>query len=130
MVTAAQRTVLVVDDEPTIRELLADVLRDNGYDVIEAKDGAAAIHALDHYGLPAHHLCGVLLDMMLPEVDGLGVLRHLASVGASVPVVAVSANRSSLGAAVAASARSALPKPFDGDALLATVTRLCKAHAD
>ena len=72
METADQRTVLVVDDEPIIRELLADVLRDNGYHVMEAQDGAAAIRALDHHGLPAQHLCGVLLDMMLPEVDGLG----------------------------------------------------------
>ena len=129
METADQRTVLVVDDEPIIRELLADVLRDNGYHVMEAQDGAAAIRALDHHGLPAQHLCGVLLDMMLPEVDGLGVLRHLASVGASVPVVAMSANRSSLGAAVAAGAKSAVPKPFDIDALMATVMLLCKAHS-
>ena len=41
----------------------------------------------------------------------------------------MSANRSSLGAAVAAGAQSAVPKPFDIDALMATVMRLCKAHA-
>ncbi len=119
-------TVLVVEDEPMIRQVVAEVLRDSGYEVVEAANGAAAIEALDQQRPPPQQLCLVLLDMMLPEVDGLGVLRHLTAAGAYVPVVAMSANKLNLAAALAAGAHSAVAKPFDIEALLATVTRGCR----
>src|SRR3954452_409189 len=82
-------TVLVVEDEPAVRDLVADLLREEGYQVVEARDGAEAIRRLDLPKRHADHLCGVLLDMMLPRVDGLGVLHLLAAMGADVPVVAM-----------------------------------------
>src|SRR4051812_4080432 len=104
-------TVLLVEDEPAVRDLVADFLREEGYEVEEARDGAEAIRSLDTHHHRADHLCAVLLDMMLPRVDGVGVLRHLATVGDEVPVVAMSASREHLTAALAAGARSAVPKP-------------------
>ncbi len=118
-------TVLVVEDEPAVREMVADFLRDEGYEVEEARDGAEAIHRLDTHRRRADHLCAVLLDMMLPRVDGVGVLRHLATVGAGVPVVAMSASREHLAAALAAGARIAVPKPFDLDRLLSAMHMNC-----
>jgi CheY-like chemotaxis protein len=118
-------TVLVVEDEPAVRELVSDFLRDEGYEVEEARDGAEAIHRLDAHQHRADHLCAVLLDMMLPRVDGIGVLHHLAAVGAEVPVVAMSASREHLNAALAAGARTAVPKPFDLDRLLLAMHRNC-----
>ena len=118
-------TVLVVEDEPAVRELVADFLRDEGYEVEEARDGAEAIHRLDWHHRRADHLCAVLLDMMLPRVDGVGVLRHLATVGADVPVVAMSASRQHLTAALAAGARTTVPKPFDLDWLLSAMHDNC-----
>jgi len=64
--------ILVVDDDPEIRESVADVLRQAGYDVDEAKDGKKAIKGIDagSYDL-------VLTDLNLPKLDGMKVLRHV-----------------------------------------------------
>jgi DNA-binding NtrC family response regulator len=64
--------ILVVDDDPEIREAVADVLRQAGYDVDEAKDGKKAIKCIEtgSYDL-------VLTDLNLPKVDGMKVLRHV-----------------------------------------------------
>src|SRR5690348_13551485 len=104
--------VLVVEDEPAVREFVADFLRDEGYEVEEVRDGAEAIHALERHQRRHDHLCAVLLDMMLPRVDGVGVLRHLATAGTEVPVVAMSASREHLAAALAEGAQTAVAKPF------------------
>jgi DNA-binding response OmpR family regulator len=58
-------------------------------------------------------------------VDGVGVLRHLASVGARVPVVAMSASREHLTVALSAGAQMVVPKPFDLDRLLSVVSSNC-----
>jgi DNA-binding NtrC family response regulator len=65
-------SILVVDDDPEIREGVADVLRQAGYDVDEAKDGKKAIKCIEtgSYDL-------VLTDLNLPKVDGMKVLRHV-----------------------------------------------------
>ena len=118
-------TVLVVEDDPPIRALLADLLRSEGYDVAEARDGAEAIRCLDVYAPPPARLCLVFLDMMLPSVDGLGVLQHLAALNSYVPVVAMSANRDLLTAAGQAGAEDTMSKPFDVDRVLDVVERNC-----
>jgi CheY-like chemotaxis protein len=119
-------TVLVVEDDPAIRALLADVLEDEGYRVAVAADGAAAIDLLEQYAPPPDHLCLVLLDVMTPRVDGCGVLRRLAELGAYVPVVALSASEQALMAAAQAGARVTLRKPFDLDRLLTIVEHSCR----
>jgi two-component system, OmpR family, response regulator MprA len=119
-----QPTILLVEDEPAVRELLADVLSAEGYRVLQARDGAEAIQTLD--GMPPDtDFSLVLLDMMLPMVDGLGVLDHLASQGVVSPVVAMSARADSLAAAQSAGAQATIPKPFELDVLLNVVARYC-----
>jgi len=115
-------TVLVVEDDATIREMVADFLRLEGFTVEEAADGADAIQALETNRPPPEHYCGVLLDLMLPRVSGLEVLKHLrTSLGGYVPVVAMSASK----VAADAGAVATLPKPFEIDSLLAVLTRHC-----
>ena len=103
---AGLHTVLAVEDEPSVRELVANFLRDEGYEVEEAQDGAGAIRALDQHRPPSGHLGVVLLDMRLPDGDGMRVLRHLSALGAHVPVVALSASPERLAAVVAAGAQA------------------------
>jgi DNA-binding response OmpR family regulator len=117
--------VLVVEDDPGIRELVRLALHEAGFRVEEARDGGEAIRAIDGHRLPPDRLCLVLLDLMLPKVDGLAVLNHLAAQGAKVPVVAMSASREKLQAAAEAGAQEILPKPFDLDKLLEVVGRRC-----
>jgi DNA-binding response OmpR family regulator len=81
--TAAR--VLVVDDEPTVREVVGDYLRRDGFVVHEAGDGAEALAAVAGFRPDL-----VVLDLMLPAVPGLDVLRELRS-GSSIPVILLTA---------------------------------------
>ncbi len=78
--------LLVVDDEPNIRDLLASSLRFAGFDVITAADGASAytLATTEHPDL-------IVLDVMLPDMDGFQVTRRLREAGARVPVLLLTA---------------------------------------
>ncbi len=121
-----QHTALVVEDESMIRELIVEFLEEEGFAVREAADGAQAIQMIDRQHAD---YCVVLLDLMLPKVSGVEVLRHLEQVDHSVPVVAMSASREHLAEAVRAGATMAVPKPFDIADLLAVMTRHCPRTA-
>jgi DNA-binding response OmpR family regulator len=77
--------VLVVDDEPMVREVITSYLERDGWRVVTATDGATALRMLDT-SLPDL----VVLDLMLPEVDGLSVLARLRTT-TDVPVIVVTA---------------------------------------
>jgi two-component system phosphate regulon response regulator PhoB len=77
--------VLVVDDEPTVREVVVGYLRRDGHDVAEAADGNAALDLLD-----ADPPDLVVLDMMLPGVNGLDILRRVRATS-DVPVIMLTA---------------------------------------
>jgi two-component system, OmpR family, response regulator len=90
-VTTAQpeARLLVVEDEPNIRELLAASLRFAGFEVQVAEDGATALsHA------QAHEPDLVVLDVMLPDMDGFTVTRRLRDTGRHLPIVFVTARDS------------------------------------
>ena len=72
--SAPLRSVLVVEDDWDIREVVADVLRDAGRTVDTARDGLEALKKLDSVQRP----CLVVLDLMMPRLDGIGFLRELA----------------------------------------------------
>jgi len=82
---AAMTQVLVVDDEPMVREVLARYLEAEGFAVVTAGDG---VEALDRFGESAPDL--VLLDLMLPRVDGFEVFDRMRRLG-RVPVIMLTA---------------------------------------
>jgi DNA-binding response OmpR family regulator len=82
---AASGTVLVVDDEPMVREVVARYLQLDGFEVKEAADGAQAAG-----WLAGHRPDLVVLDIMLPGTDGLTILRQLRAT-AEVPVILLTA---------------------------------------
>jgi DNA-binding response OmpR family regulator len=82
--------VLVVDDEPMVREVVSRYLRRDGLDVHELSDGDEAIRWLD-----SHRPDLVVLDVMLPGADGLSVLRRLRAVS-TVPVIMLTARTDEL----------------------------------
>ena len=125
MARREERTILVVEDEEPVRALVSDVLRDEGFEVEEADDGVQALAVLEREPDPQHRLCAVLLDVMLPRLDGVSLLRQLRASGTDVPVVAMSASAEHLRAAVTAGARGAVAKPFDIDHLVDVVRRSC-----
>lgn len=109
--------ILLVEDDAGIREALADVLGDCGYQVQCAENGAKALDRL-LAGLRPHL---ILLDLMMPVMDGWQLLRRLEAWAdwQRIPVVTVSAAR----AVCPPGACHSLPKPVDLDALLGTIER-------
>jgi len=88
--SSESRTVLVVDDDPGIRETVVEVLGSEGYHVLSAGDGVEALARLDALA----EGCVVLLDLAMPRMDGLAVLNELSRRGHTdrTPVVVMSAN--------------------------------------
>ena len=80
----AARTIAVVDDEPHIRETVAFALRREGYDVVEHPDGLTAWNAFDRK-LPDL----VVLDILMPGLDGLELCRRLRGKSQALPIVFV-----------------------------------------
>jgi DNA-binding response OmpR family regulator len=75
-----KKRLLIIDDDAFIRELYQDVFRDEGFDVTIADNGASGLELLTEGGYDA-----VLLDVMLPKLDGLGVLTKLKETPPKTP---------------------------------------------
>lgn len=120
-----QDLVLLVEDDLGIRALLADVLSEQGYMVLQACDGQEAIDIIDQSQPIFDRLRLVLLDMMLPRVDGMFVLKRLTQRGCEAPIIAMSGSTAHLAAAERAGAVATLAKPFELIDLIEAVARHC-----
>ncbi len=111
------RTVLVVDDDAGVRSFIADALAGEGYRVVEAPDGPAALRAVS---VAAPDL--ILLDVQLPGIDGWDVLRQLrASAGPHQPIVVMTGQYSGQEKALGTGAQGYLAKPFELEDLIECV---------
>jgi len=81
-VPASQRTALIVEDDPDIRELLSTTLRMNGFATIEAASGREGLAALKE-----HHPDLITLHLNLPDLDGVEVCRHCRAVSYAYIVI-------------------------------------------
>jgi DNA-binding response OmpR family regulator len=111
--------VLVVDDEPGIRAVLAELLIDEGYRVVVAQDG---VEALRQIGDVSPDL--VLLDLNMPKLTGWEVVERLRALAITLPIVIMTAGQSATIEAARLGAAAALPKPFAIDDVLTTIERL------
>lgn len=111
-------SVLIVDDDPAIRNMLDELLRDEGYDTLLAADGRAAI-TVARDANPAL----ILMDLMLPILDGAEAVRILKRDPSTswIRIIAMSAGANLRMHADTLPADGVLSKPFDLDALLADV---------
>ncbi|CAN5552721.1 two-component system response regulator MtrA [soil metagenome] len=116
------QTILLVDDEQTLRGLVAQSLRDEGYQVVEAADGSAALKAFR-----AEPADLVLLDLMLPELSGIEVCRILRR-ESDVPILMLTAKGSELDKVVGleVGADDYVTKPFSLRELIARVRALLR----
>jgi DNA-binding response OmpR family regulator len=115
-------TVLIADDDPNVRELCRVVLENEGYHVLEAEDAPTCV-SLTRERRP--HL--VLLDWMMPGVEGVDALRVLKGAEATrgIPVVMLTAldSVSNITVATYSGADGYVTKPFEMDDLLALIRR-------
>jgi UDP-3-O-acyl N-acetylglucosamine deacetylase len=119
-------TVLVVDDEPEIRSSLRGVLAEEGLRVLEAADGRQALDLIHQ-----EHPELVILDVWMPEVDGLQLLQQLEG-KAPLPAVVMISGHGNIETAVKATKLGAfdfIEKPFSLDGLLRVVNRALDHHA-
>ena len=115
--------VLVVDDEPAVRDALSRALRLEGYDVGLAADGGEALRMHEELSPAA-----VVLDLMMPRVSGLEVCRRMRSQGVRTPILVVTARDQILDrvSGLDAGADDYLVKPFALEELLARLRALLR----
>ncbi len=112
--------VLLVDDDSSVVAALTGVLRSEGYDVIVAFDGHAA---LQHF-----HIVGgaaiVLLDLNMPVKDGWDTFEQLTAINPLLPIIVITARPDQYSLAAAAGVAALLEKPLEIPLLLATMRKL------
>ncbi len=119
----AEPLILLVDDEPNIRETVSFILEMEGFRVVTAHDGEEAITQVRRLQPPV-----VLLDAMLPRRDGFDVCRTIKSdpalAGTKVVMLTALGQKSDQERAMRAGADFYVTKPFDEEELLALLARL------
>lgn len=113
--------ILVVDDEPTICELVADTLRESGYTVDTAPNGADALERMQRHVPQA-----IVLDLMMPRLNASGFVERLrlSPRFAAIPILIVTASYAAHEAAERLGAQACLTKPFELDELVDQVGRM------
>ena len=122
-----EETLLVVDDDPMIRQVVSHALRFEGYQVRSASNGQEALDAVEH-----ERPAVVLLDMRMPVLDGWGFARELRARGSDVPIIVMTAACDPQLWADQIGAQACLSKPFSLTELASTVGRFAdpQSHAD
>jgi CheY-like chemotaxis protein len=117
-----QKRVLVVDDDPSIRELLSTALEDDGYEVVPARNGEDALSVCERWRPDV-----IVLDLMMPVMDGWTFAKRLHETD-DIPIVVLSAANDLERHAKALGATDVVGKPFDLDQLLPKVARAAETH--
>jgi DNA-binding response OmpR family regulator len=115
-----QEKVLIVDDEPDVREVLSGILEDAGYEVLTAASGKEALDKLLQSGNQVPHL--ILLDIMMPELNGFQVLEQVRE-HFDIPVIMLTAKQevTSVRDGLILGADDYVRKPFHTRELLARI---------
>jgi DNA-binding response OmpR family regulator len=117
-----KKTVLLVEDDESVRQLVRVTLDMNGYEVIEAKDGLEGLLLMD-----VHHPDAIVLDLMMPDVGGERMLAQLRSTPETkrTPVVIITGKPEVAPEVIGLVGKeNFFPKPFDPDALIEGVKGL------
>jgi two-component system, NtrC family, response regulator AtoC len=120
-----KKQVLIVDDEPNLRKILAAQLSRDGYDVLLAEDGEQGLQFLRE-----HHIDLVVTDLRMPKVDGMALLREALREQPDLPIVMITAH-GTVDTAVEALKLGAfdyLTKPFDKDEVRQVVAKALKTR--
>ncbi|MGI5245766.1 response regulator [Dactylosporangium sp. CA-139066] len=112
--------LLVVDDEPDVRDLIVKRLQADGHDVLAAEDGAAALAAVARHGLPE----AAILDVDLPGMDGIELLQRLRRQRPDLPAMFLTVLwDGAVSVRVQATGALYVRKPFTADMLRAGLER-------
>lgn len=119
MANARKKTILLVDDDPSVRQMIGRVLANEGYLVLCAANGAEALGTAT-----ANHIDLVLLDINMPVLGGWDTFERLTAENPLVAIIVITARPNQLFTALGAGVGALLEKPLDFPVLLETVERL------
>jgi DNA-binding NtrC family response regulator len=130
MSTTAQKTILVVDDDPQIRKLITAILKREKYGVITAANGNLALKALENQAVDL-----VITDLIMPEKEGIETIMEMRQTHPSIPIIAISGGgklnpKTYLNIAKNIGAVSTMTKPIDTADLKSMVKNLLCASDD
>jgi two-component system chemotaxis response regulator CheY len=120
--TVAGKRVLVVDDDPDIRELLFTALEDEGFEVVPAANGREALSLIATFRPDV-----IILDLMMPVMDGWQFASEMRAREEDIPIVLLSAARDLRAHAKTLAAAEIIEKPFDLSELLPKIARVASA---
>lgn len=120
-----ERRILVVDDEDNLRSMLVAALKYEGYDVVQASDGAAGLRAAKETKPDL-----IVLDVMMPQLDGFAVVKRLREAGDRTPVIFLTARDASEDRVTGLNlgGDDYLPKPFSLEELVARVEAVSRRY--
>lgn len=115
--------ILVVEDDKNTRKLISAILKSNGYNVLQAENGVQALDVLDH-----NHVDLMVLDVMMPKMDGYELTQSLRENGSQLPMLMLSAkqNVADIKQGFIVGIDDYLTKPFDIDELLLRIKALLR----
>lgn len=118
-----KHTILVVDDDPEIVTLLSKILLNEGYNVMDAQNGLEALRKVEKGGIDL-----VILDLIMPEMGGIEVLKRLGDIAPKLPVIVLTGHGDLQTAreAMMLGAYEYITKPFDADFVKAVVKKAFK----
>ncbi len=113
--------ILIVDDAEFLRVRISKMLSSEGFEIIEAENGALAV---EHYKADQPDL--VLMDITMPEMDGLSALKAIRAIDAKAQVIMLTAlgQESVVLEAIRSGARDFIVKPFDRDRVMGAISKL------
>ena len=117
--------ILIVDDEPSIQDVTRNSLESHQYQTLIASDG---IEAIALYAKYADKISAVLMDMMLPSLDGVTAIRTLQKINPQVKIIATSGlmSKTKLGEVMDTGTQTFLPKPYTVNELLLSLQQILK----
>ncbi len=118
----AGKRILVVDDDPDIRELLFTALEDEGFEVVPAANGQEALATIRTFRPDV-----IILDLMMPVMDGWQFVKEMRARDEDIPLVLLSAARDLPKHAKDLDAAEIIEKPFDLSELLPKIARVASA---
>jgi len=118
-----KHTILVVDDDPEIVTLLSKILLNEGYNVMDAQNGRKALRKVEKGGIDL-----VILDLIMPEMGGIEVLKRLGDIAPKLPVIVLTGHGDLQTAreAMMLGAYEYITKPFVADFVKAVVKKAFK----
>ena len=121
--TEPRMSILLVDDDPSILEILTDLMAIFGHDYVTAKDGVEAIEKLKH---SSFHI--VITDMMMPNMDGMELLKHINANYPGIKVIVITGydRTFTYTEVIRAGASDFVSKPFNTDELEAKINRIVR----